>query len=237
MRELGEEGQTPGTRDLRIRGFAACARPGGESGPPCVCPPGESVKSSLSHAPMRACLFTPHGSGTGLARARHHRALRLPDFGDQLWPALEPWLVSHPPVAGERLGPRRIRIGARAAKHPVGARPAAWPGMLADRFGVVRVSCAGGIFYALGLSLMAMQQPADARRLGRRSYRLRLRGMLFRHCAFGFRQALAPRWRSLAFGAGTAAGSFGQLLYAPLTVSLIEAWDGRRRSVIFAPSC
>jgi MFS family permease len=28
-------------------------------------------------------------------------------------------------------------------------------GMLADRFGIVRVLCAGGIFYALGLAIMA----------------------------------------------------------------------------------
>ena len=46
-------------------------------------------------------------------------------------------------------------------------------------------------------------------------------------CSFGivlsaFGKLLPPRWRSLAFGAGTAAGSFGQLLYAPLTVSLID---------------
>src|SRR5262249_5449670 len=40
--------------------------------------------------------------------------------------------------------------------------------------------------------------------------------------AFG---ALLPRqWRSLAFGAGTAAGSFGQFLFSPLAVASIDAF-------------
>ena len=41
-------------------------------------------------------------------------------------------------------------------------------------------------------------------------------------------------WRSLAFGAGTAAGSFGQLLYAPLTVSLIDTVGWQETLGIFA---
>ena len=49
--------------------------------------------------------------------------------------------------------------------------------------------------------------------------------------AFG--KLLPSRWRSLAFGAGTAAGSFGQLFYAPLTVSLIDAIGWQQTLGIF----
>jgi predicted MFS family arabinose efflux permease len=57
-------------------------------------------------------------------------------------------------------------------------------------------------------------------------------------CSFGivlsaFGKLLPPRWRSLAFGAGTAAGSFGQLLYAPLTVSLIDSVGWQETLLIF----
>jgi predicted MFS family arabinose efflux permease len=41
------------------------------------------------------------------------------------------------------------------------------------------------------------------------------------------------RWRSLAFGAGTAAGSFGQFLYSPLAVSLMDVFGWQTALVVF----
>ena len=41
-------------------------------------------------------------------------------------------------------------------------------------------------------------------------------------------------WRSMVFGAGTAAGSFGQFLYSPLGVGLIDAYGWRAALEIFA---
>jgi predicted MFS family arabinose efflux permease len=57
-------------------------------------------------------------------------------------------------------------------------------------------------------------------------------------CSFGivlsaFGKLMPERWRSLAFGAGTAAGSFGQFLFAPLTVSLIGGIGWQETLVIF----
>jgi hypothetical protein len=48
-----------------------------------------------------------------------------------------------------------------------------------------------------------------------------------KHCSFNLvisalGKLLPPSWRSTAFGAGTAAGSFGQFLFSPLGVSLID---------------
>ena len=45
---------------------------------------------------------------------------------------------------------------------------------------------------------------------------------------------MPPQWRSLAFGAGTAAGSFGQFLFSPLAVALIDGYGWRHTLVIFA---
>jgi MFS family permease len=41
-------------------------------------------------------------------------------------------------------------------------------------------------------------------------------------------------WRGFAFGAGTAAGSFGQFLYSPLAHSLIQAFSWQTALLIFA---
>jgi predicted MFS family arabinose efflux permease len=49
--------------------------------------------------------------------------------------------------------------------------------------------------------------------------------------AFG--KLLPARWRSLAFGAGTAAGSFGQFLYSPLAVSLMDVFGWQTALVVF----
>ena len=41
-------------------------------------------------------------------------------------------------------------------------------------------------------------------------------------------------WRAFAFGAGTAAGSFGQFLFSPLAHSLIEAFSWQTALLVFA---
>ena len=43
-----------------------------------------------------------------------------------------------------------------------------------------------------------------------------LAGCSFSVVLGAFGKLVPARWRSLAFGAGTAAGSFGQFLYSPL---------------------
>ena len=97
-------------------------------------------------------------------------------------------------------------------------------GMLADRFGVVRVLCGGALLYAAGLALMAysttplMLDISAGVLIG-----FGLAGSTFSLVIAAFGKLLPERWRSLAFGAGAAAGSFGQFLYSPLAVSLTDA--------------
>src|ERR1035441_7361930 len=58
-------------------------------------------------------------------------------------------------------------------------------------------------------------------------------------CAFtiivGALGKLVPaNWRATAFGFGTAAGSFGQFLYSPLAVALMDAYSWQTALTIFA---
>jgi MFS family permease len=108
-------------------------------------------------------------------------------------------------------------------------------GMLADRFGTRRILCAGGFLYALGLVLMAYATTPFLLDLSAGA----LIGFGLAGCSFSivlgaFGKLLPDRWRSLAFGAGTAAGSFGQFFYAPFTVSLMATIGWQQALVIFA---
>jgi MFS family permease len=107
-------------------------------------------------------------------------------------------------------------------------------GMLADRFGIVRVLCVGAICYAIGLATMAYATTPLMLDLSAGVFI----GFGLAGCSFGIVLAalgklLPERWRALAFGAGTAAGSFGQFLYAPLTVSLIDGIGWQQTLITF----
>jgi MFS family permease len=108
-------------------------------------------------------------------------------------------------------------------------------GALADRFGIVKVLCAGGIFYAIGLALMAYSTTPLMLDLSAGVFiGFGLAGCAFSIVLSAFGKLLPESWRSLAFGAGAAAGSFGQFLYAPLTVSLMGAVGWQETLVIFS---
>jgi MFS family permease len=61
-----------------------------------------------------------------------------------------------------------------------------------------------------------------------------LAGSSFMVVMGAFGKLLPPQWRGLAFGAGTAAGSFGQFLFSPLAVALIDHYGWQQTLVIFA---
>jgi MFS family permease len=108
-------------------------------------------------------------------------------------------------------------------------------GAIADRFGTVRVIIAGTLLYAAGLFMMAhaatpgMLYLSSGVLIG-----FGLSGCSFNLVISSFGKLLPESWRSLAFGAGTAAGSFGQFLFSPLGVSLIDAFGWQRTLEIFA---
>jgi MFS family permease len=108
-------------------------------------------------------------------------------------------------------------------------------GGIADRFGPVRVLWAGALLYGAGLAWMAYAATPLTLDLSAGV----LIGFGLAGCSFpmvvGALGKLVPEnWRSIAFGAGTAAGSFGQFLFSPLAVALIEAFSWQTALLVFA---
>jgi len=110
-------------------------------------------------------------------------------------------------------------------------------GMIADRYGPGRVFCAGGLMYAAGLALMSHAGSAPMLDLSAGVLvGFGLSGTSFMVILAAFGKLLPPAWRSLAFGLATAAGSFGQFLYSPLAVGLMDAVGWQETLLIFAVS-
>ncbi len=111
-------------------------------------------------------------------------------------------------------------------------------GAVADRYGALRVISGGGILYGLGLLLMAnSHSPAMLELSAGVLIGFGLSGCSFNIVLAAFGKLLPERWRSLAFGAGTAAGSFGQFLFSPLAVALKDAFGWQGALLIFAALC
>ena len=108
-------------------------------------------------------------------------------------------------------------------------------GALADRFGAVPVLCAGAVLYAIGLVGMAYSTSALTLHLTAGVViGFGLAGCSFTLVIGAFGKLMPEKWRSLAFGAGTAAGSFGQFLFSPLSVALIDATGWQHTLLIFS---
>ena len=108
-------------------------------------------------------------------------------------------------------------------------------GAIADRYGTVRVLCVGAILYAIGLALMAYSQSPGMLHLSAGVLiGFGLAGCSFNIVLSAFGKLVPKSWRSLSFGAGTAAGSFGQFLFSPLSVSLQDAYGWQSALLIFA---
>ncbi|SCY89956.1 MFS transporter [Microvirga guangxiensis] len=110
-------------------------------------------------------------------------------------------------------------------------------GAVADRFGAFRVLCFGALLYAIGLVVMAYASTPSALHLGAGI----LIGFGLSGCSFNlvlgaFGKLLPEQWRPMAFGAGTAAGSFGQFLFPPIGNVLIDSFGWHQALVIFAGS-
>ncbi|WP_114946565.1 MFS transporter [Microvirga calopogonii] len=110
-------------------------------------------------------------------------------------------------------------------------------GAVADRFGAFRVLCTGALLYALGLVVMAYATTPGVLHLGAGV----LIGFGLSGCSFNlvlgaFGKLLPEKWRPMAFGAGTAAGSFGQFLFPPIGNVLIDSFGWHQALLVFAAS-
>ena len=96
-------------------------------------------------------------------------------------------------------------------------------GLVADKFGTWRVLATGALLYSLGLVVMAVAPTPLWLHIGGGV----LIGLGVAACSFGVVLAsigrlVSPEKRSFAFGLGTAAGSAGMFIFAPISQGLID---------------
>ena len=108
-------------------------------------------------------------------------------------------------------------------------------GAIADRFGVLRVMAAGAVLYAGGLLLMRYAATPSSLDLGAGvMIGFGLSGCSFNLVLSAFSKLLPPEKRGIALGAGTAAGSFGQFLFAPFGVAMIDNFGWQAALTVYA---
>jgi MFS family permease len=107
-------------------------------------------------------------------------------------------------------------------------------GAIADRFGIVRVMVVGALLYAGGLLLMRYSTTPLALDMGAGVLiGFGLSGCSFNLVLSAFSKLLPPEKRGIALGAGTAAGSFGQFLFAPFGVAMIDNFGWQAALTVF----
>jgi MFS family permease len=108
-------------------------------------------------------------------------------------------------------------------------------GAIADRFGTLRVICVGALLYAGGLVIMRYAATPFSLDVGAGVLiGFGLSGCSFNLVLSAFSKLLPPERRGLALGAGTAAGSFGQFLFAPFGVAMIDNFGWQMALMVFA---
>ena len=108
-------------------------------------------------------------------------------------------------------------------------------GAIADRFGSLRVIFVGALLYAGGLVVMRYASTPLSLDLGAGVLiGFGLSGCSFNLVLSAFSKLLPPEQRSFALGAGTAAGSFGQFLFAPFGVAMLDNFGWQTALMVFA---
>jgi MFS family permease len=108
-------------------------------------------------------------------------------------------------------------------------------GAIADRFGILRVMCVGAVLYAVGLLMMRYAVTPLSLNIGAGVLiGFGLSGCSFNLVLSAFSKLLPPERRGVALGAGTAAGSFGQFLFAPFGVAMIDNFGWQTALTVFA---
>ena len=108
-------------------------------------------------------------------------------------------------------------------------------GAIADRYGTWRVLALGGLIYAAGLYLMATADSPTMLHIGGGVLvGLGVAAGSFSIVLAAFARHTPPEKRSIVFGIGTAAGSAGMFLFAPISQGLIDAYGWSDSLMIMA---
>jgi MFS family permease len=108
-------------------------------------------------------------------------------------------------------------------------------GILADKYGTARVLSVGALFYAAGLALMAFTTDVVALQFTAGVLvGLGIAGSAFLLVLAAFARLLPPEMRTLSYGVGTAAGSVGQFIFAPLGQGFISAFGWHTALLLIA---
>ena len=108
-------------------------------------------------------------------------------------------------------------------------------GAIADRFGTAKVLAGGAVLYCAGLALMTYSTtPVTLNITGGVLIGFGLSACSFNIVLTAFGKLVPKEWQGLAFGAGTAAGSFGQFLFAPFGVALIQNFGWQYALLVFS---
>src|SRR6202047_1670338 len=108
-------------------------------------------------------------------------------------------------------------------------------GAIADRFGALRVIAVGALMYAAGLIMMRYAAtPLSLDVSAGVLMGFGLSGCSFNLVLSAFGKLLPSEWRGVALGAGTAAGSFGQFVFAPFGVAMIDNFGWQPALTVFA---
>src|SRR5260370_20268819 len=115
-----------------------------------------------------------------------------------------------------------------ALAHPIAAA-------IPDRSGLLRAMCVAAVPYAAGRFVMRLAATPLSLDVGA----CVLIGFGLSGCSFNlvlsvFSKLLPPERRGVALGAGTAAGSFGQFLFAPFGVAMIDNFGWQTALTVFA---
>jgi MFS family permease len=107
-------------------------------------------------------------------------------------------------------------------------------GAMADRFGSARVLTVGLVLYASGLALMAYAStPLSFTLTAGLLMGFGLSGCSFNLVIGALAKLVPEHMRSFAFGAGTAAGSFGQFLFSPIAGGMVGGFGWQFTTLAF----
>ncbi len=137
------------------------------------------------------------------------------------------------PMSSEHGWGREIFALAIAIQNLVWGIAQPFSGMLADKYGTARVLAVGAVVYSVGLFAMAnTTDPVALQFTAGVLVGLGVSGSAFVLVLAAFARLLPESMRTIGFGFGTAAGSLGQFIFAPLGQGFISSFGWQETLMI-----